>query len=349
MKTSLSSSRALPLRAVLRFTQGLALMTRHGIPLTAAFDLLAAQPQAPQFQQMLRDIANELQEGLRLSAAFKARRNLFPGYFPELIFAAEESGSLDELLAQIQSQLERDIALRRELLSASLYPCLVCAISLIVGLFVLAFVVPAFRELFAEFDAQLPLVTRAAFALSDAALAAAIPASLTACAGLFAAQTPRGKAVLSRVLLRIPVYGRFLSRCSFASITGILATVLSSGLPLSRALVFASHASAIDSQRAELKRFSIEVFEGKSLSRLIRSSSVFPPELAGVVETGEISGALDEVLRSLSRAFQEEARECSVVLKASVEPLLVAILGVFVGGLMLAVYLPIFELGGAVR
>ncbi len=314
-----------------------------------ALDALAGQTRDQRLRGALHEISLELQEGVRLSEAFRARRQLLPSYFPDLLLAAEESGSMDEILRRIELQVEQDIALRRELLSASLYPCFVCLVASAVGLLVLLFVVPAFQELFAEFGAELPLVTRVALSLSKAAK---VVMPLGICAAILSAlgaQTMRGKATVRRVVQKIPVYGLFLSRSSLACITGTLATMVSCGLPLARALELVSHTAGSDALRDELQHFSSAVLEGLPLSVLVRGSTSFPPELWGVLEVGETSGALDEVLRSLSITFQAEARDYAAILKASVEPLLVSILGLFVGGLMVAVYLPIFGLGGLTR
>jgi type IV pilus assembly protein PilC len=321
-------------------------MSRNAIPLSDAIDVIALQAREPQATQVISDIAQELREGIRLSAALRSRPLAFPAYLPALIFAAEESGSLEEILARAESQLEQDIVLRRELLSASLYPCFALGASVVVAMLVLTTVVPAFRDVFAEFNAELPLVTQLALALSDIARAAIIPLLLGTGAVLLVARSGHGKAALQRRLQRVPIYGAFLARCSLARVTGTLATLLSCGLPLSHALNLVADLSANNSQRDELNRFSDEVFNGNPLSSLVRSSSHFSNELAGVVELGERSGSLDEVLGSWSLALQAEAREYAALLKASVEPLLVTTIGLFVGAIMVAVYLPIFGLGG---
>lgn len=320
-------------------------MARHGIPLPRALEVLGSQANKPWVALILRELASELREGIPLSSALRARSSLFPSHVPDLIFAAEESGSLETILGKVADQLEEDIALRREVLSASLYPCFVTVASVLVGLLVLVFVVPAFRDLFAEFGAELPLVTRMALWLSDAALACTAPAVAFACATVAAGRTRPGRAATARALRRVPVYGTFLARCSLARVTSTLATVLSCGLPLSRALELASRTAGSEEERTELARFSMEVFEGIPLSSLMQASSSFPRFVAALVELGEASGTLDDVLRSVSLTLQAEARDRAAVLKASVEPLLVSLIGLFVGGLMVAVYLPIFGLG----
>ena len=320
-------------------------MCRNGIPLPDAIDVLALQARVDHSNRIIREIAQELREGIRLSVALRARPRSFPSYLPELVFAAEESGSLEDILTRVEVQLKQDVSLRRELLGASLYPCFVLAVSVIVGLLVLTIVVPAFGDLFSEFDAELPLVTRLALGLSDVVTASVAPLGLGAGALLLAARSVGGKAVLHRLLKRIPIYGAFLTRCSLARVTGTLATLLGCGLPLSSALKIVAPLSGDDSQRDELNRFAAEVFDGQPLSSLIQNSNLFSNELAGVVALGESSGSLDEFLHSWSLALQAEAREYAGLLKASVEPLLVTSIGFFVGGLMVAVYLPIFGLG----
>ncbi len=321
-------------------------MSRHGMPLLDSLDLLSRQAQGSALHDLIQGAALDVREGIPLSASLAMRFPSLPSYYAEMLLAAEESGAFDEILQKLESHLAREISLRRELISASLYPCFVSLISLITGLLVLSLVVPAFRDLFTEMGAPLPWITRLALALSDAAICSLVPTLFAVPLVVLLAKTSSGKRCILRALRSVPVYGAFLRRCALARLTGTLSALVGSGMPLARALKLASQSTGDEAQRAELLSFSDRIFEGEPLSRLLAASSHFPPELAAVAQLGESSGALDEVLLASSKLYESEARESASLLKASVEPLLVATIGVFVGGLMLAVYLPIFGLGG---
>jgi type IV pilus assembly protein PilC len=346
---SLFRQRSVSLKDLLWLTKSLALLCHHGVPLPLALESLSIQPKSPNLQALLKSAALDLQEGIPLSQSLRSHCAALPRYYTEMLFAAEESGAFDDILSRLESHLDRELLLRRELIAASLYPCVVSLVSLTVGLLVLTLVVPSFRDLFAELDAPLPWVTRLALALSETATSLLVPI-LTAMPLIVALGiTNVGKRFVLRSLQATPVYGRFLERCSLARVTGTIATLIGAGMPLSRSLELASHTAVGEGQSEDLKRFSHRIMDGEPLSRLLATSQRFPKELSCMAALGESSGALDETLLASSKLYESEARECAALLRACVEPMLVAGIGLFVGSLMLAVYLPIFGLGGLVQ
>lgn len=344
---------ALPLVVLARLTRSLGVMTRAGVPLQSALQHLSASERNAATRSLLLLLARDIGEGAPLSRALRERAPLLPPYYPEVILAAEEGGSLEAMLARLASQLEQEHQLRRELLAASLYPAFVLCASLIIGLIILTCVAPAFGDIFAEFGAELPWVTRAVLGASQLLSAHLLPIAivfiLIAAAFMQAAAMPAGREALRRAALAVPGYGSFLRSCSLARVTGVLATLAGAGVPLDAALELAAGASMSAEQGGELRRCASRVREGEQISGLLSMSTRLPPLVASFVALGEESGSLDEMLHSLSTIFHDEAREMAALLKASVEPILIAGIGSVVGLLILAVYLPIFDLGRAVR
>ena len=343
---------SLRLPSLVRLTRNLRLFVRAGIPLSSALATLSSQSGREPLSQLLALISADITEGHTLSASLRRRNAAFPPYYIELIRAGEESGSLEQILERLAAHLQQELELRREMLHASLYPAFICVASLSIGIAVLVFVIPTFEELFADYNAPLPWITQAVLMLSRWALPLLAGGILATGAALLAAchftsRTSRRELALN-MLQKIPLYGTFLSACSLSRLTGVLGTLLESGIPVATTLTLAAPAAGTRAMGEELCAFAQKVFEGSQLSSLFRSSRLFPDEVTHAVTLGEESGCLDEVLASLAELYQREARDSAAILHASVEPIFVATIGLIVGVLLLAVYLPIFDMGSVV-
>ena len=331
-------------------TQKLALLLRSGVPLLDALGAITLQHGRTPLGHALSQVHQDIAGGRRLSTSLRERFRRLPEHYVELIYAGEESGSLGKVLERLGADLEHEHALRREVAQASLYPIFVSAASVLIGAAILAFIVPAFKELYADFGVELPALTRASLAASNA-LIGWWPIMLPTTAALGFAlvglvTSPRGTLLVRGTAQHLPLYGGFLRACALSRLTGALGTLIGAGIAIPSALALAAGAAPHRAARSELDRWSHMTLQGHSLSSLARSTLVFPPEMSHMISLGESSGRLEEVLGTLSGLYHREASEQAARIKVLIEPLLIALSGVIVGTLLLAVYLPIFELGG---
>jgi len=333
-----------------RIVSALALILGTGVPLVPALKSVRCRASGSTLSRLIANVEHDLESGLPLSEALGHRTTSIPTACLYLIRAGEQSGSLPEVLEKIRIDLERHSVLRREMFNAALYPLFVALTSLIVGLIILTCIVPTFRDLYSDFGARLPMLTRVTLKLSEHItqywwLGIILLALIVASLGFFL-RTQLGSHILHRVVRRIPLYGSFVRSCSLSQLNGTMSSLVKAGVGLPSTLELCSLTLTDRQAVRELQRFSHETLGGASLASLFQDSHHFPPEMSEMIAVGESSGKLDTVLSTLSSLYASEAQEKAARLKAAVEPLLIVTVGLVVSVLLLAVYLPIFDLGG---
>jgi len=350
---ALAPRRRLGSREFIIFNQELAALLRAGMPLVQSLDILRQRVDNIAFKAVLDDIYERVRGGSALSEAFEVQGDLISGVYTASVVAGEKSGSLEEVLRRYVSYAKLLSSARRRMLSALIYPAILLALSLIVVAIIVLRVVPEFAGFYAGLEAELPLVTRAIVAVSAFVrsylllLAAALVGGATA---LWAwVRHPGRRVVVDRLLLRIPFVGQLAGKFATTQLARTLATLLGGGIPLVSALEVAARSIGNRHYARQLESITREVREGQSLSASMTARGVFPPVAIKMVEVGESTGALQDMLNNVADFFDEEIETTLGRFMTLIEPLLLVIMGIVIASLLLALYMPLLQLGSIVR
>ena len=332
------------------FTRQLATMVRSAIPLVQSLNVMAGSTGNAAMGEMIRKLRDDVAGGHGLADSLARRPEQFDSLYCSLVAAGESSGTLETMLDRLAGYREKSERLKAKIRKALTYPAAVVVVAIVVTGLLLTRVVPTFAETFAGFDAELPAFTLFVLGLSDLALAHWHTAGAMAmfAAGLLVhlpRRSPRFAALRQRALLRLPVFGPLLRNAAIARIARTLATLFRAGAPLTEALESVAEAAGNVIYAEAVRTIGEEVRNGQSLAGAIRGARLFPPMLEQLVGIGEESGALDDMLDRCAIFFEEDVESRVDRLTALLEPFIMALLGLLVGGLMVAMYLPIFRLG----
>jgi type IV pilus assembly protein PilC len=332
------------------FTRQLATMMAAGVPLVQGFDIVARGSDKPGLRSMLLGIKTDVESGTALADALAAEPKFFDELFVNLVAAGERSGALETLLDKIATYREKAEALKAKVRKAMTYPAVITAVALIVTGILLYFVVPQFEGLFGSFGADLPAFTRLVISLSEFVqtwwwliLLAIAAASVTL--SQLNRRSPGFRAARDKYILRVPVIGSILYKAALARYARTLATMFAAGVPLVDALTSVAGATGnILFSRAVL-RIRDQVATGEQLHRAMQQTELFPHMAVQMIAIGEESGALDTMATKVAEFYEAEVDDMVDNLSALLEPLIMVVLGVLVGGLVTAMYLPIFQMG----
>ena len=331
-------------------TRQLALMIRAGIPITSALELLAAQKHSSALQNGLQSALETIVDGGSIAAGMRRSPHCFPPFYTTLVAAGEHAGILDQTLDTIAEQLEAQRALRSRMIRAAIYPAVVCATLAAVVLFLLTWVIPTFEDLFAESGVALPLLTRVVLQASHYALHYWLMGAvfLAVSIGLLlwhSSRTPKIRQTIEHITSRIPVWRSLLRAKYVSECSTLLAALTRVGIPLIEGLSITIQTIQSSLLRAELLRVRSEISEGRSLSAALHDSAYFPTLFSHLIEVGERSGQLEPMLAKAAVFYRAEVEQAIDALKQLIEPALIILIGVIVGTTVLAVYLPIFQMG----
>jgi type IV pilus assembly protein PilC len=344
----LPQQRRIAAREFLIFNQELATLLKAGMPLVQSLDLLKRRVESDRFRAVLEDVHEQVRSGTALSDAFAAQGDLFPSVYVASLLAGERSGSLDTVLRRYVDYARIVSTLKRKILTALFYPAILLSLALgLVGIIVL-YVVPRFSEFYASFGAQLPLVTRIIVRLSEF-IRGDIVLIVVALVALVAVvvtwlRSPANKARLDHVLLRLPMVGPIAAKFATSQMARTLATLLGGGLPLVNSLYIAAKSIGNHYIASQLDIVNTRVREGESLSAALDARGVFPDVAVKMTEVGESTGALQEMLNTVAEFFDEEISTNMERFITLVEPTLLVIMGLVIAGLLLALYMPLFQL-----
>ncbi len=335
------------------FTRQLATMMRAGVPLLQSFDILARGHANPAVGRLLLEIRADVETGTSLAQAFRRYPQYFDRLFCSLVAAGEQAGILEDLLARLATYKEKTLALKNKIRSAMFYPAAVLAVAVIVTAVIMIWVVPSFKNVFESFGAELPLPTLFVIWLSDQFVAYwhLVLGSLVIASMLAARawkRSPALQAVTDRALLRLPVLGPVIRKAVIARWTRTLATMFSAGVPLIESLEPVGGAAGNAVYHDASLRIAAAVNSGTSLTAAMQQTQVFPPMVTQMAAIGEESGALDDMLRKVAEFYEDEVDAAVASLSSLLEPLIMVVLGGLIGGLVIAMYLPIFKLGSVV-
>jgi type IV pilus assembly protein PilC len=336
------------MREFLVFNQELATLLKAGMPLVQSLDLLKRRVTSPVFRRVLDDVHEKVRSGTALSDAFEAQGSLVPRVYTASLLAGERSGNLDAVLRRYVEYTKIIATVKRKTISALVYPAMLVTLALgLVSIIVLK-VVPSFADFYSSFGAQLPLVTRIIVSTSDFirgqfVLILAVLGILVATIVVMARQ-PGQKARLDHLMLRLPVLGQIASKFSTSQMARTLATLLGGGLPLVTALDIAAKSVGNSYMAAQLDIVSARVREGQSFAAALEARHVFPEVAVKMAEVGESTGALQDMLNTVADFYDEEIATNMDRFITLVEPVLLVFMGIVIAGLLLALYMPLFQL-----
>jgi type IV pilus assembly protein PilC len=349
-KRSLRGGRKVTEKDITLFTRQLATMMKAGVPLLQSFDILSKGSGNPSVARLIQDIRGDVETGTSLNQAFRKFPLHFDPLFCNLVGAGEQAGILEDLLTRLAVYKEKTLAIKGKIRSAMFYPVSILAVAFIVTAVIMIWVVPAFKSVFASFGADLPAPTLMVMAISDFFVANwyIIFGGLGAGLYLFFQSWRRSVAMQRRMdalLLKLPIFGAVIRKASIARWIRTLATMFAAGVPLVESLDSVGGASGNAVYQDATRRIQTEVSTGTSLTVAMQNADVFPNMVTQMVSIGEESGALDQMLGKVADFYEEEVDEAVESLSSLMEPLIMVILGVLIGGLVVAMYLPIFKLG----
>jgi len=335
------------------FTRQLATMMKAGVPLLQAFDIVGKGHANPSVGRLLMDVKTEVETGSSLAQAFRKHPLYFDALFCNLVAAGEAAGILDSLLDRLATYKEKILAIKSKIKSAMFYPVAVTVVAFVITAVIMIWVIPAFKELFVGFGADLPAPTQFVMNVSDFfvewwwAIFGGVGGGLWAFF-YFWKRSVKMQVVMDRLLLRLPVFGNLVRKATIARWTRTLSTMFAAGVPLVEALDSVAGAAGNYVYYHATKKIQSEVSTGTSLTVAMQASEVFPSMVLQMVSIGEESGSLDAMLAKVSDFFDQEVDDAVEALASLMEPMIMVVIGTLIGGLVVAMYLPIFKMGQVV-
>ncbi len=352
-KRRMGGGRSIKQKDIAIFTRQLATMMRAGVPLLQAFDIVARGSTNPRLTKLLNDIRNDVETGTSLSAAFRKHPLHFDALYCNLVEAGEAGGILEELLDRLALYQEKIVAIKNKIRSALMYPVAVIVVAFIVLTVIMIFVIPAFKEVFTSFGADLPAPTLFVIAMSEFFVAYwwAIFGLLGGGLYFFFESWKRSEKMqkfMDRLLLRVPVFGSLVNKSAVARWTRTLSTMFAAGVPLVEALDSVGGASGNAVFAEATEQIQKDVSTGSSLTASMQTTGVFPTMVLQMCAIGEESGSIDHMLGKAAEFYEDEVDEAVKGLSSLMEPFIIVVLGVLIGGIVVSMYLPIFKLGAVV-
>ena len=335
------------------FTRQLAVMMKAGVPLLQAFDIVGRGHSNPSVAKLLLDIKTDVETGSSLGQAFRKHPKYFDNLFCNLVAAGEQAGILDNLLDRLATYKEKIMAIKGKIKSALFYPIAVIVVSIVVTAVIMIFVIPVFKDLFKSFGADLPGPTLVVMNISDFLVGNwyIIFPGLFGGVWFFFFMWKRSTTMqrfMDRLALRLPIFGDVLRKASIARWCRTLSTMFAAGVPLVESLESVAGAAGNYVYYEATKKVQNEVSTGTGLTVAMGNTGVFPSMVLQMVAIGEESGSLDAMLSKVADFFEQEVDEAVESLSSLMEPLIMVVLGGLIGGIVVAMYLPIFKMGQAV-
>jgi type IV pilus assembly protein PilC len=338
-----------PLKDLAVFTRQFSVMIDAGLPILQCLEILAGQAQNKVFQRTLMAVRDDVEAGSSLAGALRKHPMVFDDLYCNLVAAGEAGGILDTILQRLAAYLEKIVKLRRAVRSALTYPAAVIVIAGIVVWVILTYVIPTFRDLFAELGAALPLPTRIVIALSNLLARFGLFVLVLLVLAFVAVRrwyktTRTGRMTIDRLLLRTPILGGVLRKIAVARFCRTMATLISSGVPIIEALEVTAKTSGNAVIEEAILKVRTEVEAGRGIAESMDRTGVFPAIVTHMVSVGEQTGALDTMMNKVAEFYEEEVDAAVEGFMALIEPVMIAFLGLVIGSIVVSMYLPIFGL-----
>lgn len=335
-------------RDLVVFSRQLATMVDAGIPILMALDILVKQTEKPKFKEVLTKVRDDVEVGVSLSNAFLKHHKIFSSLYVSMIKAGESSGMLADILDRLATYLEKSDSLQRKIQSALVYPALVTTMAFIITAVLLIRVIPVFKNIFASFGAALPTPTLVLIAISDfvrQSFLVIIAIVVGIVYGIYRyTRTEKGRLRFDRFLLMLPIFGTLFTKVAISKFTRTLATLVKSGVPILSCLevIAKTCGNKVFENAIDGVRFGVR--EGESIATPLEKSGVFPPMAVKMISVGEQTGELEKMLGKISDFYDDEVDTAISGLTSMIEPLIIAFLGIVIGGIVICMFLPIFTI-----
>lgn len=342
----------LPMQDLAIFTSQLAALISAGLPLVASLEALQEQTQNPVFRVIIRDVRLDISAGSSFSSALKKFPRAFPNLLISMVEAGEASGALAEILGKVASYFESSVKLSKKVKSAMTYPVAVIGLAVVLVNVLLIFVIPVFADMFKEFGSKLPAPTQMLIDLSDFIKSYIIFIA----AGLFGlwklwgrfTRTPNGRRFRDQLVLRAPIFGPLSHKITLSRFCRTYATLMRSGVPILRTLEIVASASGRTQVEDACAEISKHISQGGQVSEVLATNSFFPPMMKHMVKAGETTGNVDGMMNKIADFFDTDVEATVAALTSLIEPILICFLGVVIGGIVMAMFLPIFNMADVV-
>ncbi|MCX5692113.1 MAG: type II secretion system F family protein [Candidatus Omnitrophica bacterium] len=347
-RRSVSLGGSVKLEEIVIFSRQLATMVDSGIPLVQALDILCEQIEKPVFKNILAKIKDDIETGSSLSDALARHPAVFSTLYVNMVRAGESSGALDDILDRLAAYLEKSSMLQRKVKSSLVYPTVVIIMAMLITLVMLLKVIPTFKGIFAMLGGTLPLPTRILILVSDTIREMFLYVVAVIIAIVFALKkymrTPQGKENFDKMLLAMPVLGTLFRKVAVAKFSRTFATLVKSGVPIlvSLEIVGKTAGNAVIEKAVESVRNGIK--EGENIADPLAKSGAFPPMVVRMIKVGEQTGELEKMLTKIADFYEDQVDAAVSGLTSLIEPLIIAFLGVVIGGIVIAMFLPVFKL-----
>ncbi|MDD3296349.1 MAG: type II secretion system F family protein [Candidatus Omnitrophica bacterium] len=332
------------------FSRQFTTLIESGIPVVECLGILESQVETAYFKSVITDSLREVKEGASLSAAFKKHKDVFPDIYLSMVEAAEASGNLPDILNRVSVYLEKSSALRKKVLSALYYPVVIILMAIAITGFLVFKVIPTFKEIFASLGGVLPLPTQILIAFSDfirkPVILLSILGILIIVSFIFKRyiRTDKGKRNFHKMLLKLPVFGELIRKMAIAKFSRTFATLAKSGVSIMNCLDIVAKTSGNKIIEEAVLASKKSIQEGQPISVPLERTGVFPPMVVKMVAIGERSGRLEEMLSKIAQFYEEQTDAMVAGLASLIEPMVIAFLGVVVGGIVVSLFLPIIKI-----
>jgi type IV pilus assembly protein PilC len=335
------------------FTRQFATMINAGLPILQCLQILAAQAESAVFRKIIGEVKDDVESGSTLADGTKKHPRVFTDLYTSLVQAGEIGGILDTILQRLASYLEKSAELKRKIKGAMIYPACIVSAAIIVTMVLLIWVIPVFADVFKSFGAELPRPTQFVINLSNFLIAnfwfimAIPPAAVFALRQAY--RTERGNYEIDKLLLKVPIFGLLMRKAAVARVTRTLSTLISSGVPILDALTITSRTAGNKVVERAISAARTSIASGHTIADPLIESKVFPPMVCQMISVGETTGALDAMLGKIADFYDSEVDQTVANLMSLLEPMVILFLGVVIGSLVVAMYLPIFQLGAVIQ
>lgn len=333
-------------------TRQFATMIDAGLPLVQCLDILFSQQDNRTFKRILKQIKDDVEEGSTFADALKKHPDVFDELFVNLVAAGEIGGILDVILNRLANYIEKAAKLKKKVKGAMVYPLVVMIIAVCVVAVILIFVIPVFQQMFADFGRALPAPTQFVVNLSNFVKSYIVHIVVFMALCIFAFRrfyrTERGRTVVDDLVLKAPVFGVLIRKVAVAKFTRTLGTMISSGVPILDSLDIVAATAGNKTIETALRETRLSISEGRTIAEPLADSDVFPSMVVQMISVGEATGALDTMLSKIADFYDDEVDAAVDALTAMLEPFMMVFLGGTIGGLVVSMYLPIFQMAGAV-
>ena len=337
---------------IIIFTKQFSTMIDAGLPIIQCLDILHAQQNNPTFKKMIKEIKESVEGGATFAETLKKYPEQFDDLFVNMVHAGEVGGILDIILRRLSNFMEKAAKLKAQVKGAMTYPIITLVVAFIVVAVILVFVIPVFQEMFADFGSELPLMTQFVVTLSEVVKKKIIYIIIAIVGFIFAFKkfysTEKGHAMVDDFSLKLPIFGDLIRKVAVAKFTRTMGTMLSSGVAILDALDIVSKTAGNKTIERALVSVRSGITEGRTMADPLEESGVFPSMVCQMISVGESTGALDAMLDKIADFYDDEVDQAVENLTSAIEPVMMVFMGIIIGGLVIAMYLPIFTMAGAI-